>query len=100
MPGEVPMRTLLKWLLRVLLLGIVVVGALFIHIWYFKPYSINWFYGRTFAQFAFDSPQMLSSMRILPSWADFYSDKLDDASPAHEQQIADMIRADYDTLKR
>jgi hypothetical protein len=39
-----------------------------------------------FAAFAIDSPEMLSSMRILPSWLDFYSSKLDDASPAHEQK--------------
>lgn len=94
------MRTLFKWLLRLVLLLLVLGGAFFVHVWYFKPYSINWFYGRTFAQFALDSPQMLSSMRILPSWADFYSNKLDDASPAHEQKIADMIRADHDMLLR
>jgi len=92
------MRTLFKWLFRLVLLVIVLGGVFFVHVWYFKPYSINWFYGRTFAQFAIDSPQMLSSMRILPSWADFYSDKLDDSSPAHEQKMADMIRKDHDVL--
>ena len=92
------MRTLFKWLFRLVLLLVVLGGALFVHVWYFKPYSINWFYGRTFAQFAIDSPQMLSSMRLLPSWADFYSDKLDDASPAHEQKMADLIRKDHDVL--
>jgi uncharacterized protein (DUF885 family) len=91
-------KTLLKWILRLILLVIVLGAVAFVHIWYFKPFKIDWFYGRTFAQFAIDSPQMLSSMRILPSWADFYSDKLDDASPAHEQKIADMIRKDHDML--
>jgi len=92
------MKTLLKWLLRLVLLVIVLAGVAFVHVWYFKPYKIDWFYGRTFAQFAIDSPQMLSSMRILPSWADFYSDKLDDASPAHEAKIADMIHKDHEVL--
>ena len=92
------MKTLLKWLLRLLLLVIVLGGIAFVHVWYFKPLKIDWFYGRTFAQFAIDSPEMLSSMRILPPWADFYSDKLDDASPAHEQKIADMIHHDHDVL--
>jgi len=94
------MKKLLKWLFGLIVLVLVLGGAFFVHVWYFKPYSINWFYGRTFAQFALDSPQMLSSMRILPSWADFYSNKLDDASPAHEQKMADMIRADHDMLLR
>jgi len=92
------MKRLFKGLWYLVLLAIVVGGALFVHVWYFKPYKIDWFYGRTFAQFALQSPQMLSSMRILPPWADFYGDKLDDASPAHEQLMAEMIRKDHDVL--
>jgi len=94
------MRTLLKWLLRLLVLVVVVVGVFFVHVWYFKPYKIDWFYGRVFGQFALQSPELLSNMRILPPWADFYSDKLDDASPAHEAAMAEMIKQDVDTLHR
>jgi uncharacterized protein (DUF885 family) len=86
--------------LRLIVLVLVLGGALFVHVWYFKPYSIDWFYGRVFAQFAFQSPELLSNMRILPSWADFYSSKLDDASPAHEAEMAEMVRADVETLHR
>src|SRR3954465_3866617 len=92
------MKKLFKGLWYLVLLAVVLGGALFVHVWYFKPYKIDWFYGRTFAQFALQSPQMLSSMRILPPWADFYGDKLDDASPAHEQLMAEMIRKAHDVL--
>ncbi|HEY0232672.1 MAG TPA: DUF885 domain-containing protein [Dokdonella sp.] len=94
------MRTMLKWLLRLLVLVVLVAGAFFVHVWYFKPYKIDWFYGRVFGQFALQSPELLSNMRILPAWADFYSDKLDDASPAHEAAMAYMIRQDAETLHR
>jgi uncharacterized protein (DUF885 family) len=94
------MKRLLKWLLSLIALAIVLAGAFFIHVWYFKPASINWFYGRVFAQFAAQSPELLSNMRILPPWLDFYSDKLDDASPAHEAELAAMIKSDVDTLHR
>jgi len=94
------MRTLLKWLLRLIVLAIVLAGAFFVHVWYFKPLKIDWFYGRVFGQFALQSPELLSNMRILPPWLDFYSDKLDDASPAHEADMADMIKRDVDTLHR
>ena len=94
------MRTVLKWLLRLVVLVLVLGGALFVHVWYFKPYSIDWFYGRVFAQFALQSPELLSNMRILPPWADFYSSRLDDASPGHEAEMADMVRADVETLHR
>ena len=63
-------------------------------------YKIDWFYGRVFGQFALQSPQMLSSMRILPPWADFYSGKLDDASPAHGDGMAAMVKDDLDMLHR
>lgn len=92
------MKRLLKWLLRLIVLVLVLGGAFFVHVWYFKPAKIDWFYTRTFAKFAVDSPEMLSSMRILPGWMDFYGNKLDDASPAHDQKMADMIRGELDTL--
>ena len=94
------MRKLLKWLIRLILVLVVVAGIAFVHVWYFKPYKIDWFYARVFGQFALQSPQMLSSMRILPPWADFYSSKLDDASPAHADRMAAMVKADLDMLHR
>ncbi|MEO7014832.1 MAG: DUF885 domain-containing protein [Dokdonella sp.] len=94
------MRKFLKWVLRLLLLVVVVAGVAFVHVWYFKPYKIDWFYGRTFLQFALQSPQMLSGMRILPPWADFYSAKLDDASPRHADEMAVMVKDDLDMLHR
>jgi uncharacterized protein (DUF885 family) len=94
------MKRLFKWLARLLLLAVILGGIAFVHVWYFKPYKIDWFYGRVFAQFALQSPEMLSGMRILPSWADFYSDDLDDASPAHGDEMAAMVKDDLDTLRR
>jgi uncharacterized protein (DUF885 family) len=94
------MRKLLTWLLRLIVLAIVVVGVFFVHVWYFKPAKIDWFYGRVFAKFALQSPELLSNMRILPPWLDFYSDDLDDASPAHDAEVADMIRNNVDVLHR
>jgi uncharacterized protein (DUF885 family) len=94
------MRTLLKWLLRLIVLAIVVIALFFVHVWYFKPAKIEWFYARVFGEFALQSPELLSNMRILPRWLDFYSDDLDDASPEHEADIAAMVKRDVDTLHR
>ena len=94
------MRCFFKWCLRLLLLVLVLFSALVAHTIWAKPLRINWFYTRVFADFALDSPQLLSTLRILPSWLDFYSDKLDDASPAHELKLAQMIKDNYVTLQR
>jgi uncharacterized protein (DUF885 family) len=97
---EDSMRTVLKWLLRLIVLVLLLSGAFFVHVWYFKPLSIDWFYGRVFAQFALQSPELLSNMRVLPSWADFHSGKLDDASPQHDAEMAEMTRDDAQMLHR
>ena len=98
-PGPA-MKKLLKWLLSLIAIAIVLAAAFFIHVWYFKPAKIDWFYGRVFGEFALQSPELLSNMRILPPWLDFYSDDLDDASPAHEAAMAEMVKSDVDTLHR
>jgi uncharacterized protein (DUF885 family) len=94
------MRRFFKWLLRLALLLIVLGGALVIHTLYFKPLRIDWFYGRVFGEFALQSPELLSTLRILPSALDFYSNKLDDASPAHEAKLAALVKDNHATLQR
>jgi uncharacterized protein (DUF885 family) len=94
------MKRAAKWLAMVVLALILVVAALVAHTIYFKPLKLDWFYTRLFAAFAIESPEMLSSMRILPGWADFYSAKLDDASPARERKLIEQLKVDLDTLKR
>src|SRR5436305_3760212 len=91
---------ILKWLSWLVLLVMLLAAAAFVHVWYFKPAKIDWFYDRTFAQFALQRPELLSSLRILPPWLDFYGAKLDDVSPAAERESADLVRAGLDTLHR
>ena len=94
------MRTLFTWF-SALLLGLVVITALaFVHVWYFKPWNIDWFYGRAFAQFALQAPESVSAMRILPRWADFSRDQLDDASPAQEEAMGHLLASALETLHR
>ena len=93
------MKRVAKWLLGIILTCILLVAALLAHTWYFKPLKIDWFYTRVFASFALDSPEMLSSMRILPSYLDFHSTKLDDVSPAQAEKTAQDFRDGLATLK-
>ena len=93
------MKRVAKWLGGMLLGLFVLVLALAAHTWYFKPLKLDWFYGRVFAAFAVDSPEMLTSMRILPGWLDFYSSKLDDASPAHAVRQMAQLKQDLAQLE-
>jgi uncharacterized protein (DUF885 family) len=93
-------KRLLKWL-AVLVLALLLVGtALAAHTWYAKPLSINWFYSRVFLQFALESPEMLTQMRLLePIGIKGHNAKLGDASLAHgDAQLAKLER-DYATFR-
>ena len=94
------MRTIIKWLAVTLLLSAVLATALFVNVWFFKPVAIDAFYARMFAKFALERPEMLSGLRALPAWADFYSSTLDDASPAQDDRDAAATADNLATLRR
>ena len=94
------MKRAFKWLGLGSVGVVLLAGALFVNVWYFKPLRIDWFYGSAFAKFAIDQPELLSSLRILPRWFDFYGADLDDASPAAEQKAADKVRDAHLMLRR
>jgi uncharacterized protein (DUF885 family) len=93
------MRRILKWGFRLALIVLVPLLLLIGHTLWFKPLSIGWFYERVFFEFGANNPEMLSSMRILPSWLDWYSDDLSDASLAFEDQMSAKMKTDLATLR-
>jgi uncharacterized protein (DUF885 family) len=68
----------------ILLAVVIVVGGLFAaHTWYFKPVNINLFFGRTMLQIMLQSPELLSTLRVLePLGITGHNAKLDDESLA------------------
>ena len=76
------MRAVMRWGVRLLALGLLAVVGLAVHSWYFRPLSARIFYERVFIQTAVESPEMISSMRLLPGWLDWTTDELDDYSLA------------------
>ena len=84
-----------------LLALIVVAGGLFLtHTWYFKPISINLFFGRTMLQVMSGSPEMLSSIRVLePLGIKGHNAKLDDESLASGDEFFIKLKDAYQTLQ-
>ena len=93
------MKRVAKYFGILLLTLLLLAGLFFIHVWYFKPYNINLFFGKTAVKFVLKSPETLSSLRILePIGIDGHNAKLDDASiEAVDKMMADMQEA-YATL--
>lgn len=93
------MRKTIRWMFRLLLVAVLLLGLLIVHTIWFKPLKIEWFYERVFVEYLVDNPEMLSSMRILPPWLDWYSDDLADASLAAEDRMREKLVDDLATLR-
>ncbi|MES2316952.1 MAG: DUF885 domain-containing protein [Pseudomonadota bacterium] len=94
------MKRVAKWTSGLLFSLVLLASILLAHTWYFKPVTIDLFYTRVFAAYALKSPEMLSTLHILPGFLDFHSDKFDDVSPAAQQTLMDGVKQDLATLRR
>ena len=71
----------------------------FIHVWYFKPYDINLFFGREALKFAVQSPQLLSSIHVLEQFGiNGHNAKLDDNSMAATDRLLAHLKEAHQGL--
>lgn len=92
-------KKLFKYLGVLLLVVLLLGSAFFVHVWYFKPYDINLFFGRTALQFALQSPETLSSLRVLEKFGiDGHNARLDDASLAAGDETLERVLKAHETL--
>ena len=93
------MKRLFRWGFRTLLALLLLLILFVFHSVYFKPLHIRIFFERVFVEYAFFDPQLMSSLRMLPSWMDWYSDELTDLSLAHEEKLNIKLLNDLATLR-
>lgn len=93
------MKTLLKFTAWTLFALLAAATALGLHTVYGKPLKVAWFFERVFIEYAVDDPEMLTSLGMLPSWLDWYSDDLTDRSLAREREMQAKLRDDLATLR-
>ncbi len=93
------MRTAFRWSLRLALILTLLVTLFIAHSIWFKPLHIRIFFDRVFAEYLFKNPEMMSGMRILPAWMNWYNDDLADASLAFEDEMREKLKNDLATLR-
>ena len=58
------LKTLLKWLAALLSVALLAVTVFIVNLVWFRPFSLNLFYEKTFVTFALENPELLSSLGI------------------------------------
>ena len=90
-----------KIVLRTLAVLLLIVVVLVVNTIWFKPFFIRAFYERVFAQVAFDSPELLSRLRLVEGVGiQGHNQKLNDASDAKDTETLARLRTDLATLHR
>ncbi|MBD2716645.1 DUF885 domain-containing protein [Microvirga sp. STR05] len=88
-----------KIILRTLAAVLLLVAVLAVNTIWFKPFFIRAFYEKVFVKFAFDSPELLSRMRLVEGLGiQGHNRKLDDASEAETNRQFQFLRETRATL--
>ena len=92
-------RRILKWGLRIFVLLLVVLAIFVVNLVWFRPWSLNLFYEKAFAQVLFEEPELLSALGLVERFGiTGHNAKLGDASPAHQQRYFERAKKNLEDL--
>jgi uncharacterized protein (DUF885 family) len=86
--------------LRILLVLFLGFSVFVVNLIWFKPFFIDHYYTKVFAQFALNNPETISSLGLpVPKWLYHYSDDLNDASDKAKKEDQARVRGYLTTLR-
>ena len=92
-------KRILKWLFSIVLVLLLVLAVFLINLIWFRPWSLNLFYEKVFAETIFTEPELLSQLGLVEQFGfTSHNSKLSDESPAHQQMVIDRWKKDLDQL--
>src|SRR3984893_15829013 len=92
-------KRILKWFGVLILLAIAAVAIFLINLIWFRPWSLNLFYDKVFAEVIFSEPELLSQLGLVEQFGiTSHNGKLSDESPAHQQMLIDRWKKDLTQL--
>lgn len=92
-------KRLLKWLLGIAAVFFIGAAVFLINLIWFRPWSLNLFYDKVFAEVLFSEPELLSSLGLVEQFGiTSHNGKLSDESPAHQEKVAARWRKDLALL--
>src|SRR5438132_5158846 len=92
-------KRILKWLGGIVLLAIVALAIFLINLIWFRPWSLNLFYEKVFAETVVSEPELLSALGSVEQIGiTSHNGKLSDESTAHQQMVIDRWKKDLTQL--
>jgi len=92
-------KRILKWLGGIVLLAIVALAIFLINLIWFRPWSLNLFYEKVFAEVIFSEPELLTQLGLVEQFGiTSHNGKLSDESPAHQQMVIDRWKKNLTQL--
>jgi uncharacterized protein (DUF885 family) len=95
------LKRVLKWLGALVAVVVIVIAVFLVNLMWFRPWSLNLFYEKVFAEVVFDHPELLSTLGLVEQFGiTSHNGKLDDESPAHQQHEFDRWKRDLTQLRQ
>src|SRR5437762_12467538 len=95
------LKRVLKWLEAIIAVLVIAAAIFLVNLIWFRPWSLNLFYDKVFAEVLFDHPELLSMLGLVEQFRiTSHNGKLDDESPAHQQREFDRWKRDLTQLRQ
>src|SRR5437762_10461310 len=86
-------KHILKWIGGLILFALILLAVFVVNLIWFRPWSLNLFYEKVFAEVLCDRPEVLSMLGLVEQFGiTGHNGKLDDESPAHQQREFDRFK--------
>src|ERR1700682_6111200 len=95
------LKRILKWFFSIVLLAVIVLAIFLINLIWFRPWNLDLFYEKVFAETIFSEPELLSALGLVEQFGfTRHNGKLGDESPAHQQKQLDRWKGDLADLRQ
>src|SRR5207248_1290660 len=82
------LKRVLKWLGTIVAVVVIALAVFIVNLIWFRPWSLNLFYEKVFAEVVFDHPELLSTLGLVEQFGiTSHNGKLDDESAPHPQRL-------------
>src|SRR6058998_3223027 len=95
------LKRISKWLGGIVAILLIAAAVFLTNLIWFRPWNLNLFYDKVFAEVLFDHPELLSMLGLVEQFRiTSHNGKLDDESPAHQQREFDRWKRDLTQLRQ